>query len=75
MTKAQEQAANAAHETCDFLVVRFHDSHEHKRWFMRDAEELGHITSLSDGGVPLDKADVLRCARETFGADVAVLWP
>lgn len=67
--------ANEGLEMVEFAVVRFFDDNTSARWFNRDHTEIGCVTSLADGGVPCNKAEVLRVAHEAFGADCAVLWP
>lgn len=56
-------------------VVRFHDTHESWPWFYRDHELLGYVFEVTDHGLPLDEAQVLLTARETFGLPCEVLWP
>lgn len=55
-------------------VLRMLDTNTHLRWFYRQHEELGTLTTLvGDDNAPLNPEEVLRTAKEAFG-ECVVLW-
>ena len=78
---AELSAAPGLLEYCDreglrieaLQIVRFHDTAENLRWFMRDVQTLGYIAAVCECGRPLHPAAVLANARAVHG-ECDVLW-